>query len=169
MELDPRVRSAITLGVLCLMLLLGLVVGWNAVTAPLPSLTSESSTEPTDCADPTNLPDEQLTADQVTVNVYNAGHTAGQASTTLAGLVRRGFDGGEAANAPSGVRIRAVQVWTTDPEDTAARLVARQFRPHARIVAKEPLSDGVTVIVGNHVPPFAKVRPASTPTDDTTC
>jgi len=167
MDLEPRLRSAITLGVLTLMMLLALVWGWNALTVPMPSVTSNNaSTGP--CSDHVVAEGDKVRRDQVTVSVYNAGRTAGQASTTMEDLVKRGFGAGETGNAPSGTKVGVVQIWTTDPDNPAVRLVASQFGKGAKIVENDPLGIGVTVVVGDKVAPLVKGHPYATAHGDAT-
>jgi hypothetical protein len=169
MDVEPRLRSALTLVVLCLMMLLGLVWGWSALTQPLPSLiTTEEPTGP--CSDRVVAEGEKVDRDEVTVSVYNAGRTAGQASTTMQALVQRGFGAGETGNAPSGTHVGAVQIWANDPDNPAVRLVASQFGKSAKVVKRDPLGVGVTVVVGDDVGPMAKGHPyARASTETTVC
>jgi len=150
MDLEPRLRSAITLGVLCLMLLLGLVWGVNALTAPFPSLVTVS--EPSGpCADRSVTAGDRVGRGDVTVSVYNASTREGLAGDTMEKLVVRGFGVGETGNAPAGTKVRAVQIWTDDPTNPAVRLVASQFGEDAKVVEHTPLGYGVTVVVGNEL------------------
>ena len=167
MDLEPKMRSAITLGVLALMMLIGLVWGWSALTAPMPSLTSDSTPQGP-CSQVVVAKDEKVHRDQVTVSVYNAGSTEGQASTTMEELVKRGFGVGDTGNAPSDARVDTVQIWAADPENPAVRLVASQFGRDAEIVKRASLGAGVTVVVGDNVGHLAKGHPYATAQTDTT-
>jgi hypothetical protein len=167
MDLEPRLRSAITLGVLSLMLLLALVWGWNALTVPMPSVTS-NNTPTGPCTDRVVAQGSKVGRDQVTVSVYNAGRTDGQASTTMEELVKRGFGVGETGNAPSGTKVGVVQIWTTDPDNPAVRLVASQFGEGAKIVENDPLGVGVTVVVGDEVGSLVKGHAHATAHSDAT-
>jgi hypothetical protein len=72
-------------------------------------------------------------------------------------LSRRGFRKGSVGNAPSDTHVKRVQVWTTQPRDVAARLVARQFGPRTKVrFVDTNLGPGVDVVVGNHRGPLAK-------------
>ena len=166
MDLEPRLRSAITLGVLCLMMLLGLVWGWNALTKPMPGLTT-NATPVGPCTDRVVAQDEKVHRDQVTVSVYNAGRTAGQAGTIMEELVKRGFGPGDTGNAPTGTRVGVVQIWADDPDNPAVQLVASQFGHDVKVVEKAPLGVGVTVVVGDEVVmgkghPYATAHAATT-------
>jgi hypothetical protein len=166
MDLGPRLRSAITLGVLCLMMLLGLVWGWHALTKPMPGLTSDE-TPVGPCTDRVVAQDEKVRRDQVTVSVYNAGRTAGQAGTTMEELVKRGFGPGDTGNAPSGTHVGVAQIWAEDPDNPAVRLVASQFGHDVKVVERAPLGVGVTVVVGDEVV-MVKGHPYSTAHSATT-
>jgi len=167
MGLEPRLRSAITLGVLCLMLLLGLVWGVNALTRPLPSLTT--TPEPTGpCSEVEVAKGEKVYRDQVTVSVFNASSREGLAGDTLEKLVARGFGAGETGNAPSGTRVAAAQIWTDDPENPAVRLVASHFGSDVKVVRHTGLGVGVTVVVGNDLSDLRKGHPYATAQGDTT-
>lgn len=167
MGLEPRLRSAITLGVLCLMLLLGLVWGVNALTKPLPSLiTTPEPTGP--CSEVEVARGEKVYRDQVTVSVFNASTREGLAGDTLERLVARGFGAGETGNAPSGTRVAGAQIWTDEPANPAVRLVASQFGNGAKVVRHSELGAGVTVVVGNDLGALRKGHPYATAQGDTT-
>ena len=82
------------------------------------------------------------------VSVYNAGDRAGLATETLDALVDRGFQLGEAGNAPDGTEVSFVQVWT-EKKDASARLVALQFGQRTLIRKADDLGPGVDVVVGS--------------------
>lgn len=167
MDLEPRLRSAITLGVLCLLLLLGLVWGVNALTAPFPSLVTAS--EPTGpCSDRTVAAGDEVHRVDVTVSVYNASKREGLAGDTMEKLVTRGFGVGATGNAPIGSKVDAVQIWTDDPSNPAVKLVASQFGPDAKVVEHTPIGYGVTVVVGDDLGALKKGRPYITATASAT-
>jgi len=167
MGLEPRLRSAITLGVLCLMLLLGLVWGVNALTKPLPGLTT--TPEPTGpCSEVEVAKGEKVYRDQVTVSVFNASTREGLAGDTLERLVARGFGAGDTGNAPTGTRVAIAQIWTDDPENPAVRLVASQFGGEVKVVRHSPLGAGVTVVVGNDLGDLRKGHPYAMAQSNTT-
>ena len=67
-------------------------------------------------------------------------------------LTRRGFEAGGVGNAASRSGVKRVQVWIVDGEETAGRLVARNFGPKVKVVVRDTgddLADGVDVVVGN--------------------
>ena len=145
-----RVRSLLTLVALAAVVLLAAAWGWRATTEPLPE-----RADPPLCVDTTIPAGETVAREQVAVSVYNASSRNGLAGTTLDMLVERGFVGADTGNAPRGTEVLGVQVWSNDPENPAARLVAQQFR-NAQIVPGDPLGRGVTVIVGEEFKKLGK-------------
>lgn len=133
-------RSAATLGVLVLILLVAGAWGWQAATEPLPS-----SEPPPLCSSTTVRVGDQVFRDQVAVSVFNGSTRNGLAGATMEQLEERGFVGADSGNAPR--QIKGVQIWSDDRRNAAVRLVARQFK-NARIVSGEELGRGVTIVVG---------------------
>jgi hypothetical protein len=147
-----HVTTAITLVVLCVLLVVAAVTGFNALFAPLPSGDDEPSVSPSPTCEPGPKKGERLTADDVRVSVFNAGGRAGLAGSTYDEFRDRGFVGGRIGNAPNGTKVRRAQVWIVEGEEDAGRLVARQVarkaKPHV-VKAKNDLSDGIDVVVGD--------------------
>ncbi|KRF37343.1 LytR C-terminal domain-containing protein [Nocardioides sp. Soil805] len=138
-------RSALTLGGLCLLMLLAGAWGWQALTQPLP----DNAPAPL-CTDTTVSAGTEIFRDQVAVSVFNGSSRSGLAGATLELLEDRGFVGADTGNAPQ--PVRRVEIWTDDPKNPAVRLVKRQFR-QARVVPGtevdgEPLGRGVVVVLG---------------------
>jgi len=162
-----HVTTGITLVALCGLLVAGVVVGAKFLFAKAPSptqLIGSPSASPT-CTAQLLRAGSRLRSAKVRVSVYNAGSRSGLAQQTMTALKHRGFKSGDVGNAPSGVHVRRVEVWTTQPHDAAARLVARQFGRHVRAtVTKTDLGSGVDVVLGNHynglvpAPRWVKVR-----------
>jgi hypothetical protein len=141
-----RVVTGITLLVLCGILAVGAWVGWRQLVSPV----SEDDPQTSACSRTEVRRGQRLASRAVTVSVFNAGSRVGLADQTRNGLVRRGFRDGGVGNTPSGTDVRRVQVWTTQRQDLAASLVARQFRGKVPIrVVDENLGPGVVVVVGN--------------------
>jgi hypothetical protein len=138
-----QARSLLTLLVLCLVLVGATYWGWQAATEPLPE-----RADPPLCVETPIAAGETVVREQVAVSVYNASTRNGLAGTTLGLLEQRGFVGADTGNAPEGTSVAGVQVWSNDPENPAAQLVAQQFRK-AQIVPGDPLGRGVTVVVGD--------------------
>ncbi len=145
--------TGITLIALCALLVAGVVIGVNFLFAKAPNPTQlMTSPSPSPTCVVQKLPKgARLRSRMVTVSVYNAGTRSGLAQSTMSALKHRGFKTGNVSNAPSDARVRGVEVWTTQPHDPAARLVARQLGRHLRPkVTKTALGPGVSVVVGNH-------------------
>jgi LytR cell envelope-related transcriptional attenuator len=144
-----HLTTAVTLVVLLGVLAVGAVVGARTLFAPLPSVKATESPSPS-CATRTVKKGQRFTASQVQVSVFNAGTRAGLAQDTLSSLRKRGFKAGAVGNAPETSRVKVAQVWTTTADDTAARLVARQFGRSIKVrVVHRNLGPGVDVVVGD--------------------
>lgn len=141
--MEARLRSALTLTTLTLLLVVAVVVGWSAVTKPLPELAETPL-----CVDTEVAAGEKVFPDQVAVSVFNAGQRNGLASKTMNLLVERGFVAADTGNAPEGTEVTHVQVWADDPQDPAVALVLAQFRK-AEVVQGQALGLGVVVVVGD--------------------
>ncbi len=144
---NRRLATFLTLTALVVVLVIGAVVGLKALFAPI-----DEDTDPAPA--PTCTPQQvkggkRLTSDQVTVSVFNAGDRSGLASQTLDDLVERGFEAGETGNAPEGTDVKVVQVWTSEEDDPAALLVARQFGPRTVVRVGDDLGVGIDVVVGS--------------------
>jgi hypothetical protein len=139
----------VTLAALVTLLVIGSVVGWRALTAPLPE-EPEPAAVPSGCA--SEVPaGARVRIRDVRVSVYNAGTREGLAGKVQRQLVRRGFLEGEVGNAPEERRdVRRVTVYAPDAQDPAARLVARQFGKQTPVkVARNNLGPGVDVVIGD--------------------
>jgi hypothetical protein len=155
-------RSAATIGVLFLLLVVGAAWGWSALTAPFPGKADAPV-----CEDRGVQKGEKVFASQVVVSVYNAGERTGLAGRTMGLFTDRGFHRGESGNAPNSAKVPVVQVWTTDRKNPAVQLVVSQLGPHHSVVRHSSLGAGVTVVVGDHFhglghkTPFVRARSAS--------
>jgi hypothetical protein len=150
------VRTGITLLVLLGLLLLGGAYGLHALFAPLPST---KTTATTDCRTTSVKKGQRIRAGQVQVSVFNGGTRPGLADETLGALGQRGFQMGEAGNAPSGAKVKVAKVWTTQRHDAAAELVARQFGPSIKVFhVKADLGAGVDVLVGDDFRHLVKAK-----------
>ena len=147
-----HVTTAITMLVLCMILVIAGVVGFNTLFAPLPGSDEEPSATPSEsCAVEPVKRGRLLRSRQVVVNVFNAGTRGGLAGTTMDALRERGFRGGTIGNAPDGTKVRRVQVWIAEGEEDAGKLVARQFGPKTPVLTPEnDIVDGIDVVVGNN-------------------
>ena len=147
--MQARGRSAVTLGVLVMLCLVGILVGVRALTADLPD---EPLIESADqqCEDRTVAPGKRIRAAEITVSVYNAGSRAGAANQVMRQLVARGFAEGKSGNAPEGTDIIRAQVWADTRRNSAARLVARHLGTGIKVFADKPaLGPGIVVVVGD--------------------
>jgi LytR cell envelope-related transcriptional attenuator len=154
--LGRHVTTAVTLLVLLAILAVAGLVGIKSLFAPVDD---NAKTSPS-CTSTTVRKGQRVTAHQVQVSVFNAGDRRGLADRTLLALAHRGFKKGSVGNAPSDAHVKRVQVWTTQPKDVAARLVARQFGPGTKVrLIDTNLGPGVDVVVGNHRGPLAKQTP----------
>jgi hypothetical protein len=153
-----HLTTAVTLLVLCGLLLLGGVVGVKTMLSPIPGNQPAAGGSPSPTCSTANVKKGQrIRSRQVMVSVFNAGTTVGLADQTLHRLAKRGFRAGDHGNAPSNVKVRFVQVWTTKKHDATARLVALQFGRKTRVkVTRTNLGQGVAVVVGNDFKGFKK-------------
>ena len=144
--------SAVTLVVLIGLLVVGAVVGWRALSAPVPGGDDDSATtaaEPT-CKDGVTQGDVVRPRD-ITVSVYNAGSRSGLAGQTLSELQARGFIPGDVGNAPVELEtVEFVRVLAPTETDPVARLVALQFGEQTLVQpVTDDLGPGVEIIVGD--------------------
>jgi hypothetical protein len=144
-----HITTGITLVVLVVLLVIAGVYGVKALLAPLPG-DEPSTTSATSCSATDVKKGQKIRTRQVQVSVFNAGNRSGLAAETLGRFRARGFRAGTVGNAPSGISVRRAQVWTTQHNDVAARLVARQLGGGARVKQVDTdLGPGVDVLVGN--------------------
>lgn len=145
-----QVRTAVTLIALIGLLVVGVVLGWRALSAPVEEAGPAGKTSERPCVKGVDKGD-RVRSRQVTVSVYNAGTRPGLAAETMDRLVSRGFIGGDVGNAPSRFsEVRFVRVLAPTGRDPAARLVALQFGSSQQVQpTRTDLGPGVDVIVGN--------------------
>jgi hypothetical protein len=142
-----RLTTGITLVVLVLVLAGMAIIGVKKALAPLPGDSTASSSS---CSGTEKQVQKFLTRSEVQVSVYNAGDRSGLAGQTLDKLEAAGFKAGNSGNAPHSANVRKAVVWTTQPDDASARLVALAFGPGTRVVeTATDLGPGVDVLVGN--------------------
>jgi hypothetical protein len=136
-------RSTLTLVFLVAVLIGAAIWGWGAAMKPLPE-----SDEPPPCEDTAVDTGQKVYPDQVTVSVFNASSRAGLAGRTLDAFVDDGFGEGDSGNAPRGTTVTHSQIWTSDPQSPAVRLVKSHLGPGSDVVEGEALGIGVVVVVG---------------------
>jgi len=161
--MTQSLKSLLTLGVLCLLLVVGALWGWQALTAPLPE-----SADPPLCVETTVAAGTDIFPEQVAVSVYNGTDRSGLASATMEQLEERGFVGADSGNAPA--KVPTVEIWTDEPRNAAVRLVRRQFQG-AKVTSGEELGRGIVVVVGEGFQRLAKkqVKSVTAVEDSTFC
>jgi hypothetical protein len=164
MNLLPSAKSAVTLGVLTVLLLLGVTWGYAQVTEPFPG-----KVDPPVCVDTSYPSGERIYPQDVTVSVLNASGNEGLARRILAQFVDEGFAEGEVGNAPEGTQVPRVEIWTDDPDNPAVLLV-RSRLGQAEVQEKPaPGAAGIVVIVGQAFEDlFPDGRPSIVTDDDVT-
>lgn len=146
-----QITTGVTLMALCGLLALGAVWGWKSLFAEVPTGTQAAEETGPTCTTEQVAAGQRLRSSQVTVSVFNGGNRSGLADSTLAALEKRGFRPGALGNAPDGITVKRVQIWSTQENDPAAQLVARQFGETKQVRFRdEDLGPGVDVIVGNN-------------------
>ena len=133
-------KTAITLAVLGLMVVVAAIWGWAALTEPFPE------DEPVAiCEDTAVSAGTEVRRDQVVVSVFNGSKRSGLAGATSAQLAERGFVAGDVGDAPT--PAATTQIWAADPTNPAVALVQQQFKK-AKVVPGEEIGVGVVVVVG---------------------
>jgi hypothetical protein len=143
--MDSRARTVATLGVLGLVLVIGAVWGWSAVTEPFPDRAA-----PPVCVDRQFDRGEKISRGDVTVSVYNASNRVGLAGLTMDLLVDAGFAEGSEGNAPRKAQVERVQIWTRSPGNPAVGLVASHLGRDVPVVRRRADAPGVMVVVGDN-------------------
>ena len=156
-------RTATTISVLGLLLVVAAIWGWSAATDPLPEKVDTAI-----CVDRTVAQGDKVFPQDVTVSVYNAGDRDGLAGRVMQELTDAGFHEGNSGNAAPSVRVPAVQVWTLDPTGPDVRLVASRFGDDVDIQRREPIGSGVTVVVGDQFTEVGEGRKAVVAREDAT-
>jgi hypothetical protein len=157
----PRLRTALTLLVLLAVVLGAAAWGWSRLTSPV----GEEASGP--CTDTELAAGDRVATDQVVVTVLNAGSRSGLAGRVTGDLVDRGFVEGQSTNAPSGTEVSRVQIWTDSPRSPAVRLV-RGYLGEVTVVRRDPIGEGVTVVVGDDFEELSAGRSAVAVREDTT-
>jgi hypothetical protein len=140
--MSGALKSALTLAVLAVLVLVAAVWGWAALTEPLPQ------EEPVAiCEDETVTAGSEVRRDQVVVSVFNGSGRSGLAGATSAQLAERGFVEGDIGDSP--LPATTTQIWSADPTNPAVLLVKRQFK-RAEVVQGDALGPGIVVVVGEN-------------------
>jgi LytR cell envelope-related transcriptional attenuator len=158
-----HVKTALTLVVLAVLLLMGITWGWSSMTRPFPKKAT-----PQDCY-PTELqPGDRVSPPKVTVSVFNASDRVGLAERTMAALEDQGFGPGEVGNAPKDAVVHYAQIWAKDRTNPAVRLVSSRLGPDASIVSKKHKGSGVIVMVGPQFEKLVQGKQSTKVTEPTT-
>ncbi len=133
-------KSALTLAVLGVLVVVAAAWGWVALTKPFPQ------DEPVAiCEDAAVGAGTEVRRDQVVVSVFNGSGRSGLAGSTSAELAERGFVAGDVGDSPQ--PAATTQIWASDPTNPAVVLVKKQFKK-AKIVTGDDIGVGVVVVVG---------------------
>jgi hypothetical protein len=142
-----RLRSAITLVGLAVLLLGGVAWAWSSVSKPFPER-EEAAT----CESKRVVEGDKVYPDQITVSVLNAGTREGLADRTMTALVDAGLARGELGNAPEDAAVNSVQIWSEDMDSPAVKLVLSFLGRSAKVVHRDAPLPGVNIIVGEGFP-----------------
>ena len=105
-------KSALTLAVLGLLVVVAAIWGWAALTEPFPE------DEPVAiCENATVTAGTEVRRDQVVVSVFNGSGRSGLAGATIAQLAERGFVAGDVGDSPQ--PAATTQIWSSDPTNPA--------------------------------------------------
>src|SRR3546814_20381319 len=122
--METRKTAASTSGVLSVVTLLMLVLGFVWATEPFPD-DGLGGGEAALCDSRAIAKGAKVRPTDVTVSVYNASRRSGLASGTMADLMERGFGKGKSGNMPES-KVPRVEVRATAKSDPAERMVASQ-------------------------------------------
>lgn len=165
MNLVPSLKSAVTIGVLALLLVVGVSWGFAQVTEPFPG-----KVDPPICVDTSFPAGERIYPQDVTVSVLNASNREGLASRTMDELLSDGFAEGETTNAPDGTQVGRVEIWTTDGDNPAVLLVRSRLGQAEVLEKPDPGAAGIVVVVGDQFEETFEGRPSiKTDTDIVVC
>jgi len=133
-----------------MLVLLGILAygGWYGLTALADSPEFDLWAEAEPSVECTTPEPETARRKRTIVSVYNAGAPTGRGGRLMDALTARGFQEGAVDNAPDGMRVRGVVVWSDDPQSASTQLVLRQLR-RARVEerASSP-GPGVNIFIG---------------------
>ena len=148
--MNIHVKTALTLAVLAVLLLLGVTWGWSSLTHPFPHQEATKTCYPTEVKS-----GDRVAPPDVTVSVFNASDRGGLAERTMSAFQDQGFGKGDVGNAPKKAVVHYAQIWTQDRKNPAVKLVKSRLGPNAAVVTKKHSGAGVVVMVG---PLFQKLQ-----------
>jgi hypothetical protein len=160
--IPTQLRTALTLLVLCGLLVIGVTWGWSSVTKPFPGKADAPI-----CVTHSVSAGDRVYPQQVTVSVLNAGTREGLAGRTMQLLVDDGFAEGHLDNAPRGTDVSRAEIWSADPTSPAVRLVASRLGHGVDVVRRDSSSPGVVVVVGDDFTDLRKGRKSVVAQEDT--
>jgi hypothetical protein len=144
-RLTARLRTAITLAALAVLMLVGVSWGWAQMTKSFPGKVDAPI-----CVDTSYQPGDELTVQDVTVSVLNASSRAGLAARTLDELHTAGFAEGQFGDAPKGTAITGpAEIWVEDVQSPAAKLLRGRLGKVPVVSHPEVNYAGVIVVVGD--------------------
>ena len=150
-QLSGRLRTAITLAALVLLMLVGVTWGWAQMTKSFPGKVDAAI-----CVDTAYKAGDELFVQDVTVSVLNASDREGLADRTLAELETVGFAAGQTGNAPKGTTLTdPAEIWVDDVDNPGAKLLRARLGPVPVVAHPENVKAGITVVVG---PSFGELR-----------
>jgi hypothetical protein len=152
--MQQAARSGLTLLGLAVLVVLGGLWGWSALTQPFPGKTT-----PPKCVATIVQPGEKVFPGQVTVSVFNASGRDRLARSTMAEFVDAGFGEGDTGNAPRGADVARAAIWAPAPGPDV-RLVASRLGPATPVVRRDGPGVGVTVLVGDQYTALVKGSPS---------
>ncbi len=161
LDVKESSRSAATLGVLGLVFVAGTLWGWSKVTSPFPEKVQAAP-----CTDTLVPAGDDVAPPQVMVTVLNGGGNNGLAGDTIDKLVTLGFAKGKTGNAPADNRPATAQIWSSDPGDPAAILLASYLGKGVEIVDQPSGYPGITVVVGKRFKGVVEGHPTVTAKKD---
>jgi hypothetical protein len=136
-------RTAVTLVGLSLMLFAGAAWGWTQLTKPFPG-----KAEAPTCVQTRFSDGDKIYPQDVTVSVLNAGKREGLAALTMQLLVDDGFGKGDTANAPKGTVVPFAEIWSTEADSPAVKLLRTRFGK-IEVQDRDYDAAGVTLVVGD--------------------
>jgi LytR cell envelope-related transcriptional attenuator len=150
-HLTARLRTAITLAALAVLMLLGVTWGWAQMTKPFPGKVDAPI-----CVDTSYRAGDELFVQDVTVSVLNASGREGLAGRTLQDLQDVGFAEGQTDNAPKGTALTtASEIWVDDVNNPGAKLLRARLGKIPVVAHPEVDYAGIIVVVGDT---FAELR-----------
>ncbi|MDQ6523020.1 LytR C-terminal domain-containing protein [Nocardioides sp. LHD-245] len=153
-------RSAVTMGALAVVFVAGTAWGWSRVTEPFPE-----KVEAAPCTDTLVPEGDDVAPPQVMVTVLNGGGANGLAGDTMDKLAGFGFVQGDLGDVDPDGPV-AAQVWSADPDDPAALLLASYLGPDVDVVDQPSGYPGVTIVVGKRFKGVVEGNPTVTARSD---